>query len=708
MLLFCAPLLLGSVVAAPVAGRTTPVACIGDSITFGHGVDDRDHCSYPALLGSLLGDEYEVRSFGVSGTTMLRKGDYPYWEQQAYRDALAFEPDIVTIKLGTNDTKSWNWKNEGEYVQDYKDMIASFRALPTAPRVIVCLPVPAFMEGDDISGERVRDQLIPKIRQVAYETECEVVDLYIPLLHHPDFVPDTIHPNGFGMEVIAHKLAEVLSVAGDPGFDIRKGIGIAFQESSFSGFRQLTFTREGRECAIVQPRIAAAGHPWIWRPAFFGWEPQTDIALLEQGFHVAYCDITHLYGTPQALDIWDSFYGFSQAIGLAPKPVLEGISRGGLAIHNWARRNPDKVACLFGYAPVMDVKSWPGGKGKAPVREAEWADCLKLYGFTEEQMLAYTGNPIDNADAIAQAGIPVVHYVGLADVDVPVDENTDPFERRMRELGGDIEVIRVAGMGHHPPAYNADDPAPIVDYILRHLGRKLDFATLPAPSVEFRGEAAGWGGGTWWGQFEKLNQLAREHAAEIRVAFVGDSISQGWTGSEQRMAVEGGERAFDRFYAARGAASFGLSGDRTEHVLYRVTHGDFGALDPKVIVLMIGVNNLWGQRNTGEEIAAGTEAVLHALRERLPNARVLLLGCFPTGATADSWERQQVDRLHERVAALADGTGVVYLDLRGLFLNADGTPNHTTMGDDNVHLRPEGYEAWATAMEPTLKQMLGE
>ncbi len=708
MLALCAPLLLAPLAAPLPEGRAVRIACVGDSITWGHGVADREHCSYPALLGALLGEGYEVRNLGVSGSTLLCKGDLPYWDQPAYREALAFEPDIVTIKLGTNDTKSWNWAHEAEFVQDYKDLIASFRALPTSPRVVLCLPAPAFVEGDDISGARVREQLLPRIRQVAHETGCEVVDLHIPLLHHQDFVPDAIHPNGFGMEVIARKLYEVLAFPADDGFDLRPGLPAPVQEGSFHGYRQLTFAHEGRECIVVQPWRVARGRPWIWRPAFFGWEPQTDIALLEQGFHVVYCDITHLYGAPEALAIWDRFYTLTQELGLDRKPVLEGISRGGLAIHNWAREHPDRVSVLFGYTPVMDIKSWPGGKGAGKPYPELWQDCLQLYGFTEEQALAYRGNPVDNAPAIAAARIPVVHYVGLADVDVPVAENTEPFAKALRAAGGEIEVIGVPGMGHHPATYNTDDPAPIVDFILRHLGRKAPFAALPTPSAEFRGEAAGWGGGCWWDQFAKLNGLAAEHGKQIRVLFLGDSITQGWTGSEQRLALADGARSFDRFYGARGAASFGLSGDRTEHVLYRIARGNLEGLDPEVVVLMIGVNNIWSRRNTGEEIAAGTEAIVRVLRERLPGAKVLLLGGFPTGATADCWERQQVDRLHARIAPLADGDAVRYLDQRGLFLTADGTPDYERMSEDNVHLKGPGYDAWAEAMEPTLREMLGE
>src|SRR4051794_25029443 len=93
----------------PTSRPTTKLACVGDSITFGAGIQDRDHDSYPAQLGRMLGEAWDVRNFGVSGATMLKKGDKPYDKQKAYRDALAFKPDVVVIMLGTNDSKPQNW-----------------------------------------------------------------------------------------------------------------------------------------------------------------------------------------------------------------------------------------------------------------------------------------------------------------------------------------------------------------------------------------------------------------------------------------------------------------------------------------------------------------------------------------------------------------------------------------------------------------------
>lgn len=684
---------------APVPMR---VACVGDSITFGAGIEGREWNCYPAQLGALLGAGWDVRNFGVSGSTILRKGNVPYWRQPAYAEALAFEPNIVVIALGTNDSKPGNWAHESDFVGDCRDLIASFRELPSHPRILLCQPPAAFSE-QEISGRRIAEEVCPRLVELAFELGIEIIDLHQGFLAHADLLPDGVHPNAFGAEAIARHLAEVIAFEEAADYDLEGRLAEAHTVGSFHGYRELAFTLEGVDCRIVRPRRVAVGHPWIWRPAFHGYEPQADIALLERGFHVAYCDITNLFGTPVAMAIWDSFYALARELELSPRPVLEGISRGGLAVHNWAIRHPECVGCIFGNTPVLDIRSWPGGKGAGKGSPGDWQDCLSKWALTEEQAATWAGNPVDNARALVAAGIPMIHYVGLADEVVPPAENTDVFERHVRELGGAMTVIRVPGMNHHPPAYNTDDYGPIVDFLLRAMGRKANSATAACPSAEFRGAAAGWGGGTWHDQFEALNRLARERAGEIHVLFLGDSITQGWTGSVERMSAVDGTRAFDRSFGRLGAASFGLSGDRTEHVLYRVRSGNLDPLDPDTIVLMIGVNNLWGRHNTGEEIAEGTAAILKELRARKPRARVILLGCFPTGAP-DSWERQQVERLHEGVARLADGQQVRYLDLRPLFLTPEGELSPTTMNADGVHISDEGYEAWGKALAGELGQ----
>ncbi|QEF99056.1 Alpha/beta hydrolase family protein [Stieleria maiorica] len=242
-------------------------------------------------------------------------------------------------------------------------------------------------------------------------------------------------------------------------------------KSDFHSFDRYDFQWQGHACRIVAPRTAAAGNPWIWRARFFGHEPQLDVELLGRGFHVAYIDVAGLYGAPQAVQIWNDFYGHvTSTFHFHPEPVLEGMSRGGLIVFNWAKANPNRVRCIYADAPVCDIKSWPGGKGSGKGSPGDWKRCLEAYGLSEAEALDSQPpksrcNPIDALEPLAAAGVPILCVVGDADDVVPVDENTAILEQRYRELGGPIEVIHKPGVGHHP--HSLKDPAPIVDFMIR-------------------------------------------------------------------------------------------------------------------------------------------------------------------------------------------------------------------------------------------------
>ncbi len=237
--------------------------------------------------------------------------------------------------------------------------------------------------------------------------------------------------------------------------------------TSFHSYDLYSFQTNGLSCKVAVPDVIAEGKPWVWRARFWGHEPQTDIALLEEGFHIAHVDVGGLYGAPTAVSRWDLFYEYlTEMHGFSRKPVLEGMSRGGLILYNWAAKNPEKVSCVYADAPVCDFTSWPGGLGKGKGSPKNWASCLKVYGLSVQQAEEYQGGPINNLKPLADAGVPLLHVVGDADAVVPVLENTAILEKRYRELGGEITVIHKEGIGHHP--HSLKDPASIVEFILRH------------------------------------------------------------------------------------------------------------------------------------------------------------------------------------------------------------------------------------------------
>jgi len=235
----------------------------------------------------------------------------------------------------------------------------------------------------------------------------------------------------------------------------------------WSGFERLDFNVDGRTCLLIIPKTPAEGKPWIWRTEFFGHEPQGDIALLQKGFHVAYMDLQNMYGAPVAMGHMEAFHAhLVSKHGLSARTTLEGFSRGGLFAFNFAAKNPEKVACIYVDAPVCDFKSWPGGKGKGKGSAGDWKNCLKAYGLTEEQALAYKLNPVDNLEPLAKAKIPILSVCGDIDDVVPVAENSGLVEERYKKLGGEMTLIVKPNNGHHP--HSLKDPAQIVNFVVKH------------------------------------------------------------------------------------------------------------------------------------------------------------------------------------------------------------------------------------------------
>ena len=179
------------------------VACIGNSITFGAGIKNRSRDSYPSVLARMLGDSYWVKNFGVSARTMLNKGDHPYMNEPAYKNALAFNPNIVVIKLGTNDSKSFNWKYKADFMKDAQNMINTFKGLPSQPKIYLCYPSKAYLTGDGINDDIISKEIIPMIKKLAKKNDLSVIDLHTAMDGMPELFPDRIHPNEKGAQVMA-------------------------------------------------------------------------------------------------------------------------------------------------------------------------------------------------------------------------------------------------------------------------------------------------------------------------------------------------------------------------------------------------------------------------------------------------------------------------------------------------------------------------
>ena len=239
-------------------------------------------------------------------------------------------------------------------------------------------------------------------------------------------------------------------------------------KQNYHGYERYDFVVDGQPSLVVVPKRIAPGKPWIWRAEFFDHHPEIDLGLVEQGYHLAYMNVGNTFGCPDAMRHFDEFYKLlTEKHGFSRKPVLEGLSRGGLYVYNWGAAHPDQVGLILGDNPVCDFKSWPGGKGKGPGSPGDWAKLIMDYKFKDEaEALAYAKNPIDQLEPLAKAKVPLLHICGDADEVVPFPENSVLIQQRYEKLGGKIHMIIKPGLKHHP--HGLEDPAPAVKFILEN------------------------------------------------------------------------------------------------------------------------------------------------------------------------------------------------------------------------------------------------
>jgi len=191
--------------------------------------------------------------------------------------------------------------------------------------------------------------------------------------------------------------------------------------------------------------------------------------------------------------------------------------------------------------------------------------------------------------------------------------------------------------------------------------------------------------------------VERAKKGDVDVLFLGDSITQGWEGKESK-------EVWEKEFGKLKPANFGIGGDRTEHIIWRITEGkELEGIRPKAVVLMIGTNNMGN--NSAEQIAEGVTAIVKELNHQLPHTKILLLGIFPRSAKATDTFRAKIKDCNERIAKLDDGKQVHYLDIGGKFLEADGSLSKEIM-PDYLHLSKKGYQIWADAIKEDLGKLL--
>ena len=344
---------------------------------------------------------------------------------------------------------------------------------------------------------------------------------------------------------------------------INNNIGPGLQQfpgtkSTWKGFVRYDFDFNGRDCRIVCPDKPAQGNPWVWNARFPDWHTEMDSILISEGFYVTYINTDEFNGSPDAVKIWDEYFKYvTKNYKLDDRVALEGISRGGLYVYNFAKKYPWRISCIYVEAPVCDFKSWPGGLGKGVGSPEDWKLILKMYGFkNNDEAKAYKDNPVDNLEKLAAAKVPVLHMIGLNDSVVPPDENSYILIDRYIRLGGIATVVpctygKQELQGHH---FDIETPSLAADFIKSNT-RAFRIKLNTVNYYSFR---------------EGLVNSALKFESEktARIAFLGGSITYnpGWRDSVENMIRMKFPRTVFEFIMA-GIPSFGSVPD-----VFRLDH----------------------------------------------------------------------------------------------------------------------------------------
>ena len=344
--------------------------------------------------------------------------------------------------------------------------------------------------------------------------------------------------------------------------------------------------------------------------------------LVHRGFYVVYYDLTHLYGSPHSILLGNDFYQFmTDSCGLSRKVTLEGLSRGGLFAINWSAKNTDKVACIYVDAPVCDLLSWPGRK------RPEWQGMLKELQLTDADMNHFTGNPKDNLEPLAKAGIPIFAVCGDSDHVVPFKENIAIVRDRYIALGGRIEMIVKPGCDHHP--HGLTDPTPIVNFVMRE---QPEYQAYQHLNVR----------GSLNNSFVKF-----EKERKGRVAFLGGSITEmnGWRNQVEQILKQ-------RFpYTDFEWVEAGIGSTGTTPGAFRLNNDVLSKGKIDLLFVEAAVNDHTNEFTATEQVRGMEGEVRHAL-EANPETDIVMLHFIYDPFIPMLTKHQMPDVIlnHERVA----------------------------------------------------------
>lgn len=377
------PLAIAAAFAMSQAQTARPIkwACIGNSITSGFN----GSTGYPPQLASKLGPAFQVENDGVSGTTLLKKGDNSYWKNGKLPSVFAFKPDIITIKLGTNDSKPQNWTYKAEFAKDLQSLIDTLGLISPKPQIWLVLPVPVFTNTYGINGTVVENEEIPIIKQVAEANGLNVIDAHTPLLKKGALFSDGVHPNAEGSDSIATAFFRAFK---------EKAIRVACIGNSITDYAFPGSASDAVEADAYPIRLNM---------------------LLGRGYFVENEGVTGLYlqkDAKPASSYWGPLGRLPQVFALQPNIITIKLGTNDSRAADW-----NAARYLRDYRSMIDTL-----KGMAS-RPAVWS-CLPLPSWQVNGAWPFSG--ISN-DIIKDSTIPAIRKVA-AEKGVPIIDPNTPFQ----------------------------------------------------------------------------------------------------------------------------------------------------------------------------------------------------------------------------------------------------------------------------------------
>ena len=670
------------------------VACVGGSTTYGTGINKREVNNWPAQLQRLLGEAYLVKNFGSEGASAIRSEDNSYDKTEIFQQSIDFEPEIILINFGDAEALKSGSANIELLENDLKFYVNKYFNLPTAIRIV--LITPGDINQINLEAfEDLHENVIPAIENVAYQTNSEIIDLVSLLSSSKDNYSDDVNLSPKGASMVAKSIFEALDMRSEHDFNFVYSMGMENEAFEYKGFAGSEFLLFGWKCTVINPKKTAIGRPWVWKFGKLDDNTLMDQQFLQKGFHIMHINTDGLYGNDMAMDRLSRFYDFIQQGRMAVKPVLTGNELSAVDMFNWASHNTEKIGFIYSKNPVLDLHSFPEGSGTSKGDEALWKEVRKAWDIKSDKKLAewMGGNPVDKQENWKNASVPIIFVNSSLNDQIPFEENGGAF-------------LEGLNLNPDPIIVNSAETVDVIhtsSLILNTTGYKTNYSIVAESGIENRAIEAGWKLGTdWWDQHNEIKEIVNNTRPDI--LFLGDEITQGIGGKRQLLMSYPGEEAFSEVYKDLKWVNGGVHGDKTQNMIFRIVSGSYNLAGVKMVVITAGINNF--EENSADEIARGIATLVRVIERQMPDTKILVTGPLPVGSNENDPLRLKYDDIHARLQKISWGDFVTYRRLMKEFYDSFGDLKQGLYQEDNIHLAPKGYQAWAEWVRPFADQIL--